>query len=208
MTAYNIRSYSDGSEFSCKIDGEEHRFVLSVPGEHHIYNALAAILVGLKYNVETDDIKEGIRSFAPSGLRQTVIELPNYTIIRDCYNASPTSMKSGLEVLALTGEKGSRVACLADMLELGEISEEAHKTVGRLVKEYETDKLITIGKEAHNIARGAEEAGMNPANIFEFENNEEAKKKLSVLLSKGDVILVKGSRGMRLEEIADAIAEL
>ena len=208
LTAYNIRSYSDGSEFSCKIDGEEHRFVLSVPGEHHIYNALAAILVGLKYNVETDDIKEGIRSFAPSGLRQTVIELPNYTIIRDCYNASPTSMKSGLEVLALTGEKGSRVACLADMLELGEISEEAHKTVGRLVNEYETDKLITIGKEAHNIARGAEEAGMNPANIFEFENNEEAKKKLSVLLSKGDVILVKGSRGMRLEEIADAIAEL
>lgn len=208
LLAYNVRSYSDGSEFSCRIDGEERRFSLSVPGEHHVYNALAAILVGLKYNLDIEDIKKGIHEFAPIGLRQTVAELPNYTLIRDCYNASPASMKSGLEVLALTGQDGRRVACLADMLELGEISQESHETVGRLVVKYGVNRLITIGKEAHNIARGAEKAGMPTSEIFEFENNEEVKSKLSELLRKGDTILVKGSRGMRLEEIADAISEL
>lgn len=208
LTAYDIRTYSDGSEFTCKIDGEPHKFFISVPGEHHIYNALAAILAGIKYNIDMEEIKKGVRSFAPSGLRQTVIELPNYKVIRDCYNASPASMKSGLEVLSLTQTEGRRVACLADMLELGEISAEAHKSVGRLAVDYGVDCLITVGEEAHDIARGAKEAGMNPADIHEFENNEALRDRLSDLLKKNDVILVKGSRGMRLEEIADAIAEL
>ena len=208
LTAYDIRSYSDGSEFTCRIDGEPYKFFVSVPGEHHIYNALAAILVGLKYDIEIDDIKKGICGFAPSGLRQTVIELPRYTIIRDCYNASPASMKSGLEVLSLTNTVGRRVACLADMLELGDVSEDAHKTVGSLAVQYGVDCLIAIGREAHNIARGAEKAGMSPADIYEFDSNEEAKRKLPEILKKDDVILVKGSRGMRLEEIADAISEL
>lgn len=208
LTAYDVRMYSDGSEFSCRIDGDEYRFALSVPGEHHIYNALAAILTGLKYNIDIEDIKTGVRNFAPSGLRQTVIRLTDYTVIRDCYNASPASMKSGLEVLALTAGKGKKTACLADMLELGEISEEAHKAVGRLVAEYKTDRLITVGTMAHYIARGAEEAGMPSENIFEFENNEEATKNLPNVLENGDIILVKGSRGMKLEEIADAITRL
>lgn len=208
LTAYDIRSYSDSSEFTCKIDGEPHKFLISVPGEHHIYNALAAILVGLKYDVDVEDIKKGIRGFAPSGLRQTVIEMPKYTIIRDCYNASPASMKSGLEVLSLSNAEGRRVACLADMLELGDVSEEAHRLVGKLAVEYGADCIITIGKEAHNIACGAEEAGMSAENIFEFDNNGEAKAALPGILKEKDVILVKGSRGMRLEEIADAIGEL
>lgn len=208
LTAYDIRTYSDGSEFTCKIDGEPYKFFVSVPGEHHIYNALAAILAGIKYNVDIDDIKKGVRSFAPSGLRQTVIELPDYKVIRDCYNASPASMKSGLEVLSLTQTKGRRVACLADMLELGGISDEAHKSVGRLVVDYGIDCLITVGPDAHYIARGAEDAGMNPADIHEFDSNDALRERLADLLKKNDVILVKGSRGMRLEEIADAIAEL
>lgn len=208
LTAYDVRTYSDGSEFTCKIDGEPYKFFVSAPGEHHIYNALAAILTGLKYDVEIDDIRKGIRSFVPSGLRQNFVELPNYKIIRDCYNASPASMKSGLEVLSLAQVKGRRVACLADMLELGDISPEAHRSVGRLVVDYGVDCLITVGKDAHYIAQGAEEEGMNPADIYEFDNNEELIERLPDLLKKNDVILVKGSRGMRMEEIADAIAEL
>lgn len=208
LTVTELRTYSDGSEFTCKIDGELHKFSVSVPGEHHVTNALAAILVGLKYNVAMEDIKKGIRSFSPSGLRQTLIEFPNYKVIRDCYNASPASMKSGLEVLSLTESKGRRVACLADMLELGEISEEAHKSVGSLVVDYGVQCLITVGREAKYIARGALDAGMNPADVHEFDNNNALKEKLGTLLKKQDLILVKGSRGMRLEEIADAIGEL
>ena len=208
LTVTELRTYSDGSEFTCKIDGELHKFSVSVPGEHHISNALAAILVGLKYNVDMEDIKKGVRSFVPSGLRQTLIELPHYKIIRDCYNASPASMKSGLEVLSLTQTEGRRVACLADMLELGEVSASAHKTVGKLTVDYGVDCLIVVGEESRWIAQGAIEAGMNPADVHEFENNNALKERLGTLLKKQDLILVKGSRGMHLEEIADAICEL
>lgn len=208
LVAYDIRNYSDSSEFTCKIEGEEYKFFINVPGEHHIYNALAAILIGLKYNVSIEDIAVGIKNFAPSGLRQTVIELPDYTVIRDCYNASPDSMKSGLKVLKLHETGGRRVACLADMLELGEISKEAHNNVGKLVVETGVDVLITVGKEAHFIAEGARNNGMDSSNIMEFDNNQELKNSLKDILRKDDVILVKGSRGMHLEEIADAVAEL
>ena len=208
IVAYDIRNYSDSSEFTCKIEGEEHKFVINVPGEHHIYNALTAILIGLKYNVGIENISNGIKKFAPTGLRQTVIELPNYTVIRDCYNASPDSMKSGLNVLALYEKCKRRVACLADMLELGEVSEDAHLSVGEMATETGVEVLITVGKEAHHIAEGARKSGMDSKNIYEFENNTELKNRLKEILCKDDVILVKGSRGMHLEEIADAIGEL
>ncbi len=208
LTVTELRTYSDASEFTCKIDGELHKFSVSVPGEHHVSNALAAILVGLKYNVDMEDIKKGVRSFVPSGLRQTLIELPDCKIIRDCYNASPASMKSGLEVLSLTQTEGRRVACLADMLELGEISASAHQAVGKLTVDYGVDCLIVVGPESKWIAAGAIEAGMNPADVHEFETNDALKERLGTLLKKQDLILVKGSRGMHLEEIADAICEL
>ncbi len=208
LVAYGIETYSNSSKFLCKIDGEEYDFVISVPGIHHIYNALAAILIGLRYNVPVEDIKKGVQNFAPSGLRQTVIEFPHYRVIRDCYNASPDSMRSGLSVLALMETKGRKVACLADMLELGEVSQKAHQEVGKLVVEHQVDCLFVIGKEAHFIAEGAIKTGMPPECVYEFANNQELVEKLPQLLKKDDVILVKGSRGMHLEEIADAIAAL
>ncbi len=203
-----LRTYSDGTEFSCKIDSEMHKFAVGVPGEHHVYNALAAILTGLKYNLSLEEIKKGIRMFVPSGLRQTLITYPEYQVIRDCYNASPASMKSGLEVLSLTQSQGRRVACLADMLELGEVSEDAHRTVGKLVVQYGADCLIVVGNEAKFIAEGAIQAGMNSADVFAFDSNGALIEKMPSLLKKQDLILVKGSRGMHLEEIADAIGEL
>lgn len=208
LSVSELYTYSDGSEFTCKIDDTLHKFSVSVPGEHHVSNALAAILVGLKYNIEIEDIKKGVREFAPSGLRQTLITFPDYKVIRDCYNASPASMKSGLEVLSLTETQGRRVACLADMLELGPISKDAHKAVGKLAVEYGVDCLIVVGHEARYIAAGAVEVGMNPADVHEFENNNALRERLNTLLKKQDVILVKGSRGMHLEEISDAIGEL
>lgn len=208
LVAYNIRTYSDSSTFSCRIDGEEFNFVVDVPGIHHIYNALAAILVGLRYNVAIDDIQKGVRAFAPTGLRQTVIDLPDYKIIRDCYNASPASMKSGLSVLALMPTQGRRIACLADMLELGEISKSAHEQVGALVVENQVDCLIAVGKDAKYIADGAKKAGMKEKNIHYFEHRKELIEQLGSILKKNDVILIKGSRGMKMEVVADAIAEL
>ena len=209
LVARDIKTYSDCSMFSVRVEGVSYSVVVNAPGQHHIYNALAAILVGLKYNLQMQEILDGIRAFRPSGLRQTVVELPDYVLIKDCYNASPTSMKAGLEVLSLSHSdthQGRKVACLADMLELGEIAPEAHRRVGGMAVEYEIDCLITVGALAKEIAAGAIEAGMDPADVHSYPDNASLKKDLPSLLKQGDTILVKGSRGMHLEEIADEIA--
>lgn len=208
LVARNVVAYSDSTTFTCKIDGKEIDFLVRVPGIHHVYNALAAILVGLQNGVTVDAIKKGVRDFVPTGLRQTLIELPQYKVIRDCYNASPDSMRSGLSVLKLTETEGRRVACLGDMLELGSISETAHKEVGQLVFKMGIHCLITVGEAARSIARGAMEAGMAPEAIYSFDNNQALCEKLPELLKPEDVILVKGSRGMHLEEVVDAMVKL
>lgn len=207
ITAKNIKLYSSGSEFEVRIDGTDYKFETNAAGIHHIYNALAAILVGYKYNVKIENIIKGVHDFKPEGLRQVIKDYDNYTVINDCYNACPDSMESGMGVLLLTAkEKGSasrRVACLADMLELGDASKERHLGVGRMCAEKGLDCLIAIGDMAKYIAEGAEKNGMNASDIYTFDDNSSAKAKLKNIIKKGDVIWIKGSRGMHLEEIAD-----
>lgn len=203
IIAENIKTYSEGSEFTFTAEGKEYKAEISVPGVHHIYNALTAILVGMKYNVSFEDILNGIREFAPVGMRQAEIKLKKYTIIKDCYNANPTSMRAGLEVLSLRSETGRKVACLGDMMELGTISESAHIGVGRLAAEYGVDCLITVGMRARLIAEGAREAGMDDKYIYSFDNNEQLCGALYDILEEGDTVLFKASRSMRLENAAE-----
>ncbi len=204
----NVRTYPDGSEFKFEIDGKEHAVKVSIPGRHHIYNSLASIIAGLKYNVPINDIKIGISRFEPTGLRQAEAQIGKCLVIKDCYNANLYSMNSGLEVLALSNKGKRKVACLGDMLELGTISEESHMSVGKLVVKYNIDCLITVGEAAKFIAKGAHDAGMSKENIHIFNNNEEVKKELYNILEDEDVLLLKASRGMKLEEIADYMEEV
>ncbi len=203
LIAENVKVSSDGTDFSFKYEDRRYEAHISVPGVHHVYNALIAILVGTKYNVPMNDILAGIREFVPDGMRQAAVRIGDFTVIKDCYNANPTSMRSGLEVLSLYETEGRRVACLGDMMELGTISESAHTGVGELVPGYKVDCLITVGERARLIAEGAEKAGMDPCRIYSFKSNEELCEKLSDILVKGDVILLKASRSMRLEQVAD-----
>ncbi len=212
VVATDIKLYSSGSEFTVKIDGEDYRFETNAPGAHHIYNALAAILVGYRYNISVESMIKGVHDFAPEGLRQVRTEYDRFTVINDCYNACPDSMESGMDVLALTaserGGNARKVACLADMLELGDAAERAHINVGKMCAKKGIDCLITIGEMAGNIAKGAIEAGLNPSDVYEFEDNAAAIAKLNSIIRDGDVIWIKGSRGMHLEKIADALANL
>lgn len=209
LVAKDVRLYSDGSEFTVRIEGKEYRFSIRVPGEHQIYNALAAILTGIRYNVPPEKIVQGVRAFVPSGLRQNIVELGSCTMIKDCYNASPASMKSGLDVLARAASRrgGRRVAILGDMLELGDFSVRAHQEVGRLVCDYRVDCLVTVGSLAEYIASSAVERGFNASRVYVFHDNDSVKRNLNRILQEGDTILIKGSRGMKLEEIADYIFE-
>lgn len=212
LVASDIKLYSSGSEFTAKIDGKQYRFEVNAPGIHQIYNALAAILVGYSYNVRVDSMIKGVHDFRPEGLRQVKTEYDRFITINDCYNACPDSMESGLDVLVLTAEErgkaARKVACLADMLELGDAAEREHRRVGKMCAEKGVDCLITIGSMAKNIALGAVEAGMNSSDVYEFDSNEEAEKRLKSIIKTGDVIWIKGSRGMHLERIAEALDRL
>lgn len=212
IVATNINKLSNGTTFDVRVDGETYHIRVNAPGVHHVYNALAAILTGIKYDMTMTGIAEGIASFQPQGLRQNIEALQNYVIIKDCYNASPTSMKSGLEVLSVTKPQDAdkefrRVAVLGDMLELGDYSDEAHKAVGGYTCDYDIGCLIAVGPHAEMVAKGAIEKGFNSSEIYIFYDNNAAKAHIMDILQPNDVILFKASRGMRLEEIAEFVAE-
>ncbi len=208
--AENINSFSDSTVFEFILNEERYSAEIKVPGAHHIYNALAAILVGAQYGMSGNEIVEGVGEFVPGGMRQNIIRTDKYTIIKDCYNASPASMRSGLNVLGVIEPKtsdGRKIAVLGDMLELGDFAVESHRNVGKWVKEEKVDCLVTVGEMAKNIAQGAIDAGFDKDKVYSYDTNLQAIMGLKKVLNDGDCILIKGSRGMKLEEVADALYE-
>ena len=207
ICAKNIKTYPQSTEFTFYYGDNEYQAELTVPGGHHVYNALLSVLIGIKYNIPIDDILMGIYDFAPRGMRQATVKIGDYTVIKDCYNASPVSMKSGLEVLKLNQSGKRKVACLGDMLELGTITEKAHRETGEEVVAYGADVLITVGERAKLIAQGAISSGMSRKKVYSFLTTEELCKKLHTILESGDVILLKASRLMEFENIASYMEE-
>jgi len=170
--------------------------ILPLPGEHNIYNALAAIAVAQRLNFKKALIKKGLENFRPSSKRMEIINRPGgVKIINDTYNASPTSMAAALKVLA--GIEGRKIALLGDMLELGQGTEAAHKKMGKLARKLAIDILISVG-----IFSKAMQADYHCA------RNSSAIKLIKELLRPGDVLLVKASRGLRLEEVVEAIRNI
>jgi len=212
IVATDLKKTSEGTTFSVKIEGEIREVTVNTPGLHHVYNALAAMLAGVKYNMPLQSVIDGVADFVPQGMRQNIIKLENSVIIKDCYNASPTSMKSGIEVLCTVQPADKvlshrRVAVLADMLELGEFSEKSHLDVGAMVAANNVDCLVTVGNYAKYIAQGALENGFSKSALYVFSDNDEAKSQIMRILQPNDIVLFKGSRGMRLEQIADFVIE-
>jgi UDP-N-acetylmuramoyl-tripeptide--D-alanyl-D-alanine ligase len=174
---------------------------LKLLGWHNVYNALAAFAVGALLGVDEQKIKERLEKCVPSKLRMELIHIGNIRVINDSYNANPVSMEKALETLKNMKTSGKKVAVLADMLELGDETLNLHLELGRQVARSEVNLLITVGELARFIGEGAKEAGMKPSNILTFENNQEAVFYLLENLKDGDLVLVKGSRKMKTEEI-------
>lgn len=198
--AKEIKYTTTGSEY--QLNGKES-IKVPVGGEAFVYNSLAAISVGELLNIPIEKIQEGIKNFELTKMRLDVQKSSKgYTIINDCYNANYDSMKSAIEYLS--SSKGNRkIAVLGDMLELGEFSQELHKKVGEEVAKNKIDILITVGKEANNIAETAKKNGINTT--YMFENNQKAITKLKEILEPKDVVLVKASNSMNFKEIVSNI---
>ncbi len=193
-----------GISFTAVVNGTEYAAELAVPGEHNVYNALAAICAGIEFKIPMDDILRGIKTFEPTAQRLAVEDYKGITIINDCYNASPDSIKAALKVLAATDAK-RRVAVLGDVLEMGEHAPSAHYGLAKYVKDAGVDVLVTAGENMKNIARGAKEQGVSE--IHAFDKTLEACNFVKDALKEGDAVLIKASHGMRFAEVYNAIKD-
>ncbi|MCC3864514.1 UDP-N-acetylmuramoyl-tripeptide--D-alanyl-D-alanine ligase [Terrisporobacter petrolearius] len=190
----------DNINFVAVIDGKREEFFIPTVGKHNIYNAMAAILVGINLNMTLEEIKDGLKNFQCTKNRLDIIKSNNLTIIDSVYNASIDSMTAALNILGRY--KSRRVAILGDMFEMGEFAEFGHRQVGKAALN-NVDILISIGKDSEFIVKELKENNMNPDNLYHFETKEEAIKKLDDIIKENDTILVKASRGMHLEKVVE-----
>ena len=176
--------------------GEKFTAKLSIPGKHNVLNALAAAAVGLLLGETPELIAQGLVSYQASGMRQNIYEQDGYQIYADCYNASPDAMEATLSVLGGMAGEGRRFAVLGSMLELGDYAEEGHRRAGRAAAQY-ADALYAYGPDAAAMVAGAREKGMEHA--YAFDDQTALVAALREDAKKGDALLFKGSRGMRME---------
>ena len=192
----------ESTDFTLFLGGESIEVSLPASGRHMVLDSLAAAAAGHEMGLTLPEIKRGLESFVPVEGRMTKLEYHGALIINDCYNASPTSMAASLRVLA--GAEGRKLALLGDMLELGERTAELHRGIGTLCAELGIDMLFTVGELAKNIASAAREAGLRA--VFEC-SDALAAQLIRSQLREGDVLLVKASRGMALENVIKRITE-
>ncbi len=175
--------------------------VLPTVGIHNVKNALAAYIVGILAGMTPQEILCGLAKYQPTGNRQNIMEKNGQTVIADCYNASPDSMRAALGVLGNYQCTGRKIAVLGDMLELGEHSASLHAKVGEMAKNAGIDMLFCYGTAAKGIAANAGDA----VEIFCTENADELIDQLREITKEGDCVLFKASHGMHLETIIERL---
>lgn len=192
---------------SCCIHTERGSFsvLIPIPGHHMVYNALAGTAVGLTYGLSLEEIKAGIESLQPVSGRFHIIETGKYTVVDDCYNANPVSMKASLDVL--TDAIGRKVAILGDMGELGEDEVEMHREVGVYAASRNLDLILCVGELSQYMAEAAKHAAPEKA-ILHFATKEKMLKELPKILQEGDTVLVKASHFMGFEDVVKELERL
>lgn len=214
IKAFNINShntfdddYTSGIEFDLKYKNEEiHVKMQYLLGKHQIYSILSAFAVGIIFDLTLEDIKNSLEDTKSQNGRMSLIKgIKNTWIIDDTYNSSPIASVSALETLSYSSVLGKKIAILGDMLELGASSESEHKKIGYRVQDLDLDLLITVGERSRDIARGAKEAGMDENTVFMFSNPEDAGKFIQNRIKQNDLVLIKGSQGIRCEKIVKEI---
>ncbi|MCB9496989.1 MAG: UDP-N-acetylmuramoyl-tripeptide--D-alanyl-D-alanine ligase [Fibrobacteria bacterium] len=184
------------------------RFQLAVPGVHNVYNALAAIAVGLSHRIPKAAIAQALSEFRAVEGRMNVIQGQGFRILDDCYNANPPSVRSALSILSNMACTGRRVAVLGDMLELGEESQELHRGIGSYAGEMNLDLLWCVGPLSSDIADEARRKGMAKTRVRHFPSRDALEKALAEEVESGDIVLVKASHGLRLDAIVSRLKTL
>ncbi len=188
----------------------QERISIALPllGRHNAINALAAIAAARKYGVSNDSLQAGLSSMKPTSMRiEAISSRSGATLLNDAYNASPASMRAALDLLSELTVSGRKLAVLGDMLELGSQSEQFHREIGRLLTPDRLDGVYTYGEEAAYIAQECKHA-VGPQSVASFLDKSLLIERLAGELQPNDVLLFKGSRGMRLEEVIEALRQI
>jgi UDP-N-acetylmuramoyl-tripeptide--D-alanyl-D-alanine ligase len=193
-----------GESFTLRLPDEEQPVVLKAFGRHNVYNALAAAAAAHALGVSGQAIRLGLEEFTPYDKRFQLEEAGGVTLIDDSYNANPASMAAALNTLGELKDEGRLAAVLGDMLELGAGSEAAHRELGRLAAGC-VQRLFLLGELAAEIAKGALEAGLAKENVLLGRDHAELSRELLAWVKPGDCVLFKGSRGMKMELVAQSV---
>ncbi len=209
LRAHRSLFQNDGYCFTAALPGGDvEEFWVPLPGRHNVYNGLAAVAVGLHFSLVPSGIREGLAATSFSGMRMERFQTKSgLRLLNDAYNASPSSMEVALQSLKEWAGGGLCIAVLGDMLELGVFSEEGHRKTGHCVARLGIDSLVTVGEQASLIGEGAKEAGFSPQNIYCCGDRGAAINVLQTLPLQESYVLVKGSRGMAMETIVEALLE-
>lgn len=200
-----------GSDAVIHIEKEVFSVEIPLPGVHMVSNALAAAAVGKCLGLTKEQIRAGIAGVQSVGGRSNVMELDEYTVIDDCYNANPVSMKAAIDLLTMA--LGRKVAVLGDMFELGDAECELHKEVGAYAADKGIDVIICTGKLSKHMYEGAsafekeELSAAQKREVYYYETRDEMLKELSGILKHGDNILVKASHGMHFEQVVEYLSK-
>jgi UDP-N-acetylmuramoyl-tripeptide--D-alanyl-D-alanine ligase len=178
---------------------------LKTYGQHNIQNALAAAAIGLVLGVPATAIAEGLARFRPAAMRSQILFVHGVRVINDCYNANPASMRAAVHLLAELGAKHRTIAVLGDMLELGPETKHMHRAVGGFLAAEGITYLIACGTLGRELAQGARSEGMPADRIVEVPDAAAAGTRLKSMVQQGDVVLVKASRGMQMEQVVETI---
>ena len=182
-------------------------FDLQIPGRHNVYNALAAVAVGRTLKVSWEDIRSALNDFQPVTMRSETRRHGGIRIIDDSYNANPGSVRAALGLLRDTGAATNRkIAVLGDMLELGSPSKRLHSEIGCYLASLNIDILLAVGPLSAHVVDAARQEGMKPEVALHFSTKDKLETHLNSIIREGDVVLVKASRGMALEEIAGTLS--
>jgi UDP-N-acetylmuramoyl-tripeptide--D-alanyl-D-alanine ligase len=201
VRAAEIRQSADGSEFTILEGAHRCRAQLPVPGLHMVQNALLAVAAGRAFGLSIEECAAGLATAPLTKARLQIKQVGGVDFLDDSYNANPDSMKAALRTLVELDTEGKRVAVLGEMRELGADSEQGHREVGETAAALRIDQLITIGDTAQGIAQGARAAGLK--NVSSVSSTREAADLLGELAVPGDLVLIKGSRAAKTEEVIE-----
>jgi UDP-N-acetylmuramoyl-tripeptide--D-alanyl-D-alanine ligase len=201
VRAIEIRQSAEGAEFTIVEGAHRCRAQLPVAGSHMVQNALLAVAAGRAFGLSIEECAAGLAAAPLTKARLQVREIKGVHFLDDSYNANPDSMKAALRTLVELDTEGKRIAVLGEMRELGTESERGHREVGETAATLGVDQLITIGDKAEMIAEGARTAGLDK--VSSAGSTAEAAKLLGEIAEPGDLVLIKGSRGARTEQVIE-----